>query len=368
MAVKPLDFGKAKVKTAVPSAFAAPAADANLTAPAAAPTGRNVPRPRIEDLMSLDQIDNLGIKAGTRTAGISQRMLEATKLSEADAFGDKLNEVVAVAKGLDPKSMQETKGFLARIFKRASSVKEQLLAQHSSVAARLNTLDSEVEAHQNRQREEIKGLGQLRIDNHNAHKEFGADIEVGVKALQILQDAVDAGPDGNDAFAAQQFADIQRRYARLEKKLDDMRRAQILCIQLDPQIALEEENKSSLISMLHTARTVMIPALTNQFVLYVNQLSTAKTAAVGTSMYDMTDAAIRGQADQLRANVQAVGQLSQRSVVSLETFQHTQTQLFATFDDMANILQEGRKRRNDEAPKLQALEKEMIDKFTKVVK
>lgn len=364
MEIKPLNLGQARVNTPKPLAPAAPQFT-NALAPTvdqSVAVLTKIPRP--EDLITLDEIDALGISQGQRSAQTSQKMLENTKASDVDVFGDKLNQVVLTAKGLDPKSMEHG-GFLGKLKMRFGSAKEQLMSQHQSVSDRLNVLCTELRKHEANQRTGIQQLQQLRTDNETTHQQFGDAVVQGRAALQVLQLAIDAGPATTDTFGAQHFADVQRRFSRLEKKIDDLQRGQLMCQQLDPQIAIEQENKSTLISALNTVMTVMIPALTNAFALYVSQLSTAKTASVTNAMHDVTDNAIRSQADQLRANVQAVGAVSQRAVIGIDAFEHAQQQLFGAFDDMSTILQEGRKRRAAEAPRLAAMEKEMVAKFTK---
>jgi uncharacterized protein YaaN involved in tellurite resistance len=59
-----------------------------------------------------------------------------------------------------------------------------------------------------------------------------------------------------------------------------------------------------------------------------------------------------------------VARAKQRSLVSLETAQHVQTQLMTAFDKLEQISNEGQQRRKDELPKLQQLERELIARFS----
>ncbi|NTX30323.1 toxic anion resistance protein, partial [Burkholderia pyrrocinia] len=54
-------------------------------------------------LITVDEIDQLGATQGTRIAAFSQQILASVRASDADQFGDKLNELIATAKGLDPR-------------------------------------------------------------------------------------------------------------------------------------------------------------------------------------------------------------------------------------------------------------------------
>lgn len=50
-------------------------------------------------LITVDEIDQLGATQGARIAGFSQQILASVRASDADQFGDKLNELIATAKG-----------------------------------------------------------------------------------------------------------------------------------------------------------------------------------------------------------------------------------------------------------------------------
>ena len=56
--------------------------------------------------ITLDEIDQLGAAQGTRIAAFSQQMLATVRASDADRFGDKLSELIATAKGLDPRDAE----------------------------------------------------------------------------------------------------------------------------------------------------------------------------------------------------------------------------------------------------------------------
>ncbi len=80
----------------VVSAAADAANTANVLVPPAHPT-------EPARLITVDEIDQLGATQGARIAGFSQQILASVRASDADQFGDKLNELIATAKGLDPR-------------------------------------------------------------------------------------------------------------------------------------------------------------------------------------------------------------------------------------------------------------------------
>ncbi|WP_198363855.1 toxic anion resistance protein, partial [Burkholderia ubonensis] len=82
-------------------------------------------------LITVDEIDQLGAAQGGRIAAFSQQILASVRASDADQFGDKLNELIATAKGLDPRGADKG-GLLTQVARLFRSTKEKLLSQYES--------------------------------------------------------------------------------------------------------------------------------------------------------------------------------------------------------------------------------------------
>ncbi|RQV06286.1 toxic anion resistance protein [Burkholderia cenocepacia] len=338
------------------SPIVAPAAVANVVVPAAQPTEH-------ARLITVDEIDQLGATQGTRIAAFSQQILASVRASDADQFGDKLNELIATAKGLDPRGADKG-GLLTQVTRLFRSTKEKLLSQYESVSKRMDTLVVELENHAQRQKAGIDELERMYNDNYALHQELAQSKAHGETALAALRAHLAAGQQpADDAFAAQRLLDVKRKIDALESKLDDLDRAMLMSKQLAPQIRMEQDQKRTLTSKFMTIKTVLIPAWTNAFALYLEQLSTKRAAALANATYDAADEAIRAQADLNRQNAQEVAKLGQRPVISTDTFEYAQQQLFGAFDDITQIIADGRRQREQDAPRLRQLEQDLITRF-----
>lgn len=327
---------------------------------------KSAPRvPAIPDTarqISLDEIDQLGAAQGNRIAAFSQQMLASVRVSDADQFGAKLNELIATAKGLDPRSAGKG-GLITQFTRFFSSTKEKLLSQYESVSKRMDTLVVELESHAQRQKGGIDELERMYNDNYALHQELEQAKAHGETALAALRAHLAAPQQVDDAFSAQRLLDVKRKVDALESKLDDLDRAMLMSKQLAPQIRMEQDQKRTLMSKFTTIKTVLIPAWTNAFALYLEQLSTKRAAALANATYDAADEAIRAQADLNRTNAQEVAKLSQRPVISTDTFEYAQQQLFGAFDDITQIIAEGKRQREQDAPRLRQLEQDLITRF-----
>lgn len=332
--------------------------------PAARPEANATPLPRV-DISGIDDkaIEALGGSTGAGVAKVSAKLLGTVRASDADVFGTQLNELIATSKGLDPAKLRSG-GLLSRVTNMFGSVKEKMLSQYQVVESRMDTLVSEMTRHANVHRNRIRDFDEMYKGLETYYQGLDADVRKGEAWADKLRQAVAQQAAPANAFEAQQATELKRRLERLEKRIDDLKRAMLMATQMVPQIRLSQDNARALTDTFTDIVNVSIPAWRNVFSLYLLQLEAKQSAAVANAAYDATDAAFRAQADMLLENTETVARAKQRSLVSLETAQHVQMQLVTAFDKLEQISQEGQQRRKDELPKLQELERELIARFS----
>lgn len=325
----------------------------------------SAPPPVRVDISGIDDkaIEGLGGNTGAGVAKVSAKLLGTVRASDADVFGTQLNELIATSKGLDPAKLRSG-GLLSRVTNMFGSVKEKMLSQYQVVESRMDTLVGEMTRHANVHRARIQDFDEMYKGLEMYYQGLDADVKKGEEWAGRLRQAVAQQAAPSNAFEAQQATELKRRLERLEKRIDDLRRAMLMATQMVPQIRLSQDNARALTDTFTDIVNVSIPAWRNVFSLYLLQLEAKQSAAVANAAYDATDAAFRAQADMLLENTETVARAKQRSLVSLETAQHVQTQLITAFDKLEQISNEGQQRRRDELPKLQELERELIARFS----
>ena len=353
--------------TAPPAPALAPLFDpaaASDALPALRPQA-NVAAPVYVDISGIDDkaIEALGGSTGAGVAKVSAKLLGTVRASDADVFGTQLNELIATSKGLDPSKLRSG-GLMSRVTNMFGSVKEKMLSQYQVVESRMDTLVSEMTRHANVHRGRIQDFDEMYKGLEAYYQGLDADVKKGEAWADKLRQALVQQAAPVNAFEAQQATELKRRLERLEKRIDDLRRAMLMATQMVPQIRLSQDNARALTDTFTDIVNVSIPAWRNVFSLYLLQLEAKQSAAVANAAYDATDAAFRAQADMLLENTETVARARQRSLVSLETAQHVQTQLITAFDKLEQISNEGQQRRRDELPKLQELERELITRFS----
>lgn len=318
--------------------------------------------PVYAEVVTEQQIDQLGEKNAMALSAISHKMLSQVRAADADVFGKKLNELVGVAKDLNP-SRFEKPGIISKLTSLFGSAKEKVLAQFQTVDARMQALISELDHSSNLHGNRVNDMEEMYAANLQAHNDLQAAVEEGGRLINILQAQLASEAQAADAFSAQRINDIKNRVERLEKRIDDLKRAMLLAKQAAPEIRLLQENARTLSMKFKDVKAVTIPAWQNAFTLYLVQMEQKKSAQLVHAVHDATDEAFRLQADLLRQNTREIAHAKQRSIVSVETLEHVQKQLLGSFDDMARIAEEGKRSRKEAEPKLKALEQELINRF-----
>lgn len=317
-------------------------------------------------LVTIDDnaIDSLGDQSSVQLSSLSQQLLTTVRASDADVFGEKLNQLVGVAKGMDPKSLANG-GILSKLTHLFGSVKEKLLSQYETCEHRMDALVVELDKAVSLHAHRIDDFEGMYTSNYQAHQALEAAVAHGTE----LQTQLEAGlaqlkaTPNPDSFAAQRMQDLDNKIQRLEKRIDDLNRGMLLAKQTAPEIRLLQDNARTLVTKFKDIKTVTIPAWKTAFTLYLGQLEQKKSAALANAVSDATDAAFTAQADLLRQNTVDIAKAKQRAVVSIDVIQHVQDQLLGSFDDMQKIADEGRKARKEAEPKLKAMEQQLIARF-----
>ncbi len=308
------------------------------------------------------EIDRLGTKVAGHASKTASQIMANVRASDVDGFGEKLNELVAVSKQLDPKKMGK-KGIISRLSSLFGETKEKLLAQYETVEKRMNTLVSEMDKTVQLQQKRIGDLETMFSDNEKAFFAFGEEIKACELLLEAMRAQLNTFNVASDTFDAQRQQDLMDRIHRVEKKADDFLRAQQLCKLAAPEIRLMQSNARSLVTTFGDIKNTTIPAWQGVFSRYIVSMEQKRAAELATSIQDATDQAFRMQADALRENVTLVAKARERSVVGIDTLEHMQQQLIGAVDDVKRITEEGARARAEAKVKLAEMDKQLIERF-----
>ena len=317
------------------------------------------------DLHNTQQILTYGAAAQQNIADFSQGALEAVRTKDMGEVGQMLTDLVAELGKIEPP--QEKKG-LAGLFHRAKDSLENLKLQYSKAEENVDRIVQALEGHQVTLMKDIAVLDQMYEKNLQYFKELTMYLLAGKQKLKEEQEstlaqlraAAEKSGRAEDAQAANDYAN---RLERFEKKLHDLELTRMVSLQMGPQIRMIQNNDTLLTEKIQTSLVNTIPLWKSQMVLNLGIHHAQQAMEAQRQVTDMTNRLLKTNADMLKMASVETAKESQRSVVDLETLQHTNEQLISTLDEVLEIQKEGRQKRAEAETALRQLEGELRQKL-----
>jgi uncharacterized protein YaaN involved in tellurite resistance len=98
-------------------------------------------------------------------------------------------------------------------------------------------------------------------------------------------------------------------------------------------------------------------------VLALGMEHSRQATAAQSAVTEMTNDLLKKNADMLKMGTVATAKEAERSIVDIETLQHTNEQLISTLDEVMKIQQEGRQKRQQAEVELARIEADLKTKL-----
>ena len=317
------------------------------------------------DLTNSNMILQYGAAAQKNVAGFSENALNNVRNKDLGEVGDALSELVVELKGFGAE--EERKG-LAGLFKKSRDKVEVMKAQYSKVETNVDKIARQLEQHQVALLKDIAMFDQMYELNLKYYKELTMYILAGKKKLQQVRAAelpelkkqAEASGAQEDA---QKYNDLVQMCERFEKKLHDLELTRMVSIQMGPQTRLLQNNDTLMVEKLQSSLVNTIPLWKSQMVLALGLEHARQATAAQSAVTNMTNELLKKNADLLKTGTVAAAKEAERSIIDIETLQHTNEQLISTLDEVLHIQQEGAQKRKEAEVQLGRIEGELKQKL-----
>ena len=360
-----------------PAAPAAPQAETEPAKPAAEPVKlddsllSDAEKKAVEDfakkidITDSNMILQYGAAAQKNVAGFSENALNSVRTKDLGEVGKSLSELVVELKGFGEE--EEKKGLFG-LFKKTGSKLEAMKAQYAKVETNVDKIARELEQHQVTLMKDVAMLDQMYELNLKYYKELTMYILAGKKKLEQVraQDlpALKAKAEQTGAQEdAQAYNDLAQMCERFEKKLHDLELTRIISVQMGPQTRLIQNNDTLMVEKIQSSLVNTIPLWKSQMVLALGLEHSRQATAAQSAVTEMTNELLKKNADMLKMGTVATAKEAERSVVDIETLQHTNQQLISTLDEVLNIQKEGAAKRKAAEAELGRIEGELKQKL-----
>ena len=306
-----------------------------------------------------------GAAAQKNIASFSENALNSVRTKDLGEVGEALSSLVVELKGF---GQEEDEGGIFGFFKKKRDKLEAMKASYAKAEVNVDKIVRVLEDHQVVLMKDIAMLDQMYDLNTKYYKELTMYIIAGKKRLEYLrthdleelkQKAAKSGSQ-EDAQAYNDFANLCSRF---EKKIHDLELTRMISVQMGPQTRLLQNNDTLMLEKIQSSLVNTIPLWKSQMVLSLGLEHSRQATAAQSAVTNMTNELLQKNADMLKMGTIETAKEAERSVVDIQTLQHTNQQLISTLDEVMKIQQDGAQKRREAELELGRIEGELKQKL-----
>ena len=316
------------------------------------------------DITDSNVVLQYGAAAQKNIASFSENTLNSVRTKDLGEIGQSLAGLVGELQNFG----QEEKSGIFGFFQKKKNDLEAMKAQYAKAETNVNKIVAVLEGHQVTLMKDIAMLDQMYELNTKYYKELTMYILAGKKRLnqvraneleQLRQKAAQSGTQED----AQAYNDLTNMCSRFEKKLHDLELTRMISIQMGPQTRLIQNNDTLMLEKIQSSLVNTIPLWKSQMVLSLGLEHSRQATAAQSAVTNMTNQLLQKNADMLKMGTIETAKEAERSVVDIQTLQHTNQQLISTLDEVMKIQQDGAQKRKEAELELGRIEGELKQKL-----
>ena len=305
-----------------------------------------------------------GAAAQKNIASFSENALNGVRTKDLGAIGDSLSNLVVELKNF---GVEEKKGILG-FFQKKRNQLEALKANYAKAESNVDKIVDVLEGHQVTLMKDIAMLDQMYELNTKYYKELTMYILAGKKRLESvraneLETLRKKAEETGTQEDAQAYNDMANMCSRFEKKIHDLELTRMISIQMGPQTRLIQNNDALMLEKIQSSLVNTIPLWKSQMVLALGLEHSRQATAAQSAVTNMTNDLLKKNADLLKMGTVETAKEAERSVVDIQTLQHTNQQLISTLDEVMTIQKEGAAKRKEAELELGRIEGELKQKL-----
>ena len=318
------------------------------------------------DITDSQLVLQYGSAAQKSVSTFSENALNNVRNKDLGEVGDTLTNLVVELKNFGADE-EEKKGIFG-FFKKAGNKMETMKAQYGKAEASVDKICRELEQHQITLMKDIAMFDEMYELNLKYYKELTMYILAGKKRLEEvkttdLEELRKKAEATGAAEDAQAYNDMVQMCNRFEKKLHDLELTRMVSIQMGPQTRMLQNNDTLMVEKIQSSLVNTIPLWKSQMVLALGLENSRKATAAQTAVTEATNELLKKNADMLKMGTINTAKEAERSIIDIETLQHTNQQLISTLDEVIQIQKDGAQKRKEAEVELGRIEGELKAKL-----
>ncbi len=302
-----------------------------------------------------------GRDAAAKTAAFSSQLLDQVRNRDLDASGDKLGEVVRIARSLKLDGLAERSRVpvIGGLIDKLRASKGELVQKFSDTNRQIEQLMGDVGSQQTLMGQRVVEFDRMHDIVREERHALGLHIAAGKRRLASLRSEHLAGQGTEDPQQRIRQGELDNAIRLLDKRVGDLVVMQHAADQSLPMIRLIQANALQLIEKFNTVREITIPSWKRQFAIQLSLGEQKAAVELSTAIDDATNELMRRNADLLRQASVDTARSNQRGVIDVATLRHVHDQLIATVEEVRSIHREGMQQRQQAEVELSRLREDL---------
>lgn len=323
------------------------------------------------DPKNTTEILQYGSSAQNNIAKFSDSVLDNVKTRSTGEVGDLLADLVVEIKEFNSDvPTKEHKGIFG-IFHTAKKELEKLIAKYNKVEVNIDKIEKKLEEHKLQMLKDIAIYDTMYEKNLEYFKQLSLYIIAGERKIAELKETVlpelqRIAEETKEQTDVQNVNDMANAINRFEKKIYDLKATRIISIQMAPQIRLIQGNDSELVEKIQSSLINTIPLWKNQIVIALGITHAKSALDAQKAVTDLTNEMLKKNSETLKQGTIEIAKESERAIVDVETLQKTNQDIIDTLNQLIEIHETGRQKRQEAEVELQNIESQLKEKLLEI--
>ncbi|MDO5610934.1 MAG: toxic anion resistance protein [Pseudomonadota bacterium] len=293
--------------------------------------------------ISPTNLHRYGGEAASKSTGFSTRLLDKVRNTDLDASGDKLGEVVKIARSLslDAFANRSKVPIIGPLIDKMKAGRDELIQKYSSTNSQIDQLMRDVGQTQARQSERVREYDQMHAIVREEHRELGIHVAAGRQRLAELRNELDALHGLDDPQSRIRRGEVDTALRVLDKRVGDLHLLQHATEQTLPMIRLIQANAIQLIEKFSAVRDITLPMWRNQFAIQLSLADQKSAVQLADAIDDASNELMRRNAELMHQTSVDTARANQRGVLDIETLRIVNDKLIQTVEEVRQIHREG---------------------------
>ncbi|HLT43706.1 MAG TPA: toxic anion resistance protein [Luteimonas sp.] len=302
-----------------------------------------------------------GREAAGKTSAFSSQLLDQVRNRDLDAAGDKLGEVVRIARSLnlDSFAAKSKLPVIGGLIDRMRASKGELVQKFSDTNQHIEQLLQDVARQQGTQSQRVGEFDRMYDIVLDERRALGLHVAAGRQRLAELAGEQQALAGLEDPDSRTKRSEIENAIRLLDKRVGDLAVMQHAADQSLPMIRIIQANAIQLIEKFNAVRNITIPSWKRQFAIQLSLSEQKNAVELSNAIDDATNEIMRKNADLMRQTSVETAKANQRAVIDVATLRHVHEQLIQTVEEVREIHRDGMQQRRQAETELARLREDV---------